>query len=228
MDDAPPDPLAEATEGLDPAARLCSNCLVWKARWRDDQDRWVGPCRLRPDRGDIPPTAPACDRFLVRGSAIPDAPPVAPTRHRARNVAPRVRHPGATATPSPPPPRHDPDVDLGDLEAMTRSELIDIVREALETGPLPELAGKWEGGSVVLRPGNGTQEKEIPLDVLFKKIVRIRDQLRVLEQKVNGHKTLTEAEKVELEAYITRCYGSLTSFNVLFRSEGDRFHGSGG
>ena len=234
MDDAPPpDPLAEATEGLDPGARLCGNCLVWKALWRDDRDRWVCHCRLRPDRGDLPATAPACDRFLARGSEIPSAPPPEPgRRRRARTVGPRVRHPGsATSTPAatvPRAPRPDVDVDLGDLSDMTRNELIEIVREALDAGPLPELAGKWEGGTLVLKPGNDTQPKEMDLDALFKKVVRIRDQLRVLEQKINGHKTLSEAEKVELEAYITRCYGSLTSFNVLFRDERDRFHGSGG
>jgi len=89
-----------------------------------------------------------------------------------------------------------------------------------------KLAPKWEGGVVVLKPGDvATQPKEIPLDSLLHKVVMIRDRLRVLEQKINGHEKLTDAEKVDLQQYVTRCYGSLTTFNLLFREERDRFVG---
>ena len=92
-----------------------------------------------------------------------------------------------------------------------------------------ELGDRWNNGELVLVPGKeGTQEKRIPLDVFFKKIVMVRDKLRVLEQKVNGNKNLSDEEKVQLQQYITGCYGSLTSFNVLFADEEDRFRGSGG
>jgi len=110
---------------------------------------------------------------------------------------------------------------------MTREELVRAVRDALrdESADVP-LAPKWEGGTAVLKPRDPQlQPKEIPLDQLFHKVVMIRDRLRVLEQKINAHERLSDAEKVEMQAYLTRCYGSLTTFNVLFRDEGDRFVG---
>ncbi len=110
---------------------------------------------------------------------------------------------------------------------MTREEFSEAIREALreDAADVP-LAAKWEGGTAVLKPRDPMlQAKEIPLDHLFHKVVMIRDRLRVLEQKVNAHTKLTDAEKVELQGYVTRCYGSLTTFNVLFRDERDRFVG---
>lgn len=114
-----------------------------------------------------------------------------------------------------------------ELTDMTREEFAQALREALreETTPV-RLAPRWEGGTVVLRPGDGqTQEKEIPLDSLFHKIVMIRDRLRVLEQKINANEKLSDAEKIDLQQYVTRCYGSLTTFNLLFRDEREKFVG---
>ena len=110
---------------------------------------------------------------------------------------------------------------------MTREEFAEAIREALGEESTPvKLVPRWEGGTVVLKPGDAqTQPKEIPLDSLFHKIVMIRDRLRVLEQKINAHEKLTDAEKIDMQQYITRCYGSLTTFNVLFREERDRFVG---
>jgi hypothetical protein len=89
-----------------------------------------------------------------------------------------------------------------------------------------ELGDRWSDGELVLVPGKeGTQEKRIPLDVFFKKIVMVRDKLRVLEQKINGNESMSDQEKVQLQQYITGCYGSLTSFNVLFKSKEDQFSG---
>ena len=89
-----------------------------------------------------------------------------------------------------------------------------------------DMGERWNGGELVLVPGReGTQEKRIPLDVFFKKIVMVRDKLRVLEQKINGHKGLRDEEKLQLQQYITGCYGSLTTFNVLFATKEDQFSG---
>jgi uncharacterized radical SAM superfamily protein len=89
-----------------------------------------------------------------------------------------------------------------------------------------EMGDRWNEGELVMVPGReGTQEKRIPLDVFFKKIVMVRDKLRVLEQKINSHKGLSDEEKVQMQQYITGCYGSLTTFNVLFKSKEDQFSG---
>jgi len=89
-----------------------------------------------------------------------------------------------------------------------------------------EMASRWTGGTMRLIPGKAdAQSKDVPIEAFFKKIVAIRDRLRVLEQKVNAHATLAAEEKLELQGYITRCYGSLTTFNVLFASEGGTIRG---
>ncbi len=91
-----------------------------------------------------------------------------------------------------------------------------------------ELGKRWVGGTLRLIPGKeGTLAKDIPLEVFFKKIIGLRDRLRVLEQKVNSHATLAAAEKLELQGYISRCYGSLTTFNVLFGAPDSQFKGQG-
>ena len=110
-----------------------------------------------------------------------------------------------------------------DLELLLRR----IIREeAGITAVAP--APKWRGGTLVLRPGTpGLQEKSIPIETFFYKIVMLRNRLRTLEQQVNAS-DLPDDVKVKLQSYVSGCYGSLTSFNVLFAEEGDQFKGSGG
>lgn len=117
------------------------------------------------------------------------------------------------------------DIDMDQDEF--RNVLRQVLREELGMGDAP-LGDRWRGGELVIKPGkDGTQEKRIPLDQFFHKIVMVRDKLRVLEQKVNSAKGLEADEKVAIQQYITGCYGSLTTFNVLFRDREDWFVGQG-
>jgi len=90
-----------------------------------------------------------------------------------------------------------------------------------------ELGNKWNGGVMFLQPANkDLKPKEIPIEVFFHKIVMMRDRLRVLEQNINSHTGLSDEEKINLQQYITRCYGTMTTFNVLFDDKEDFFVGS--
>ena len=92
-----------------------------------------------------------------------------------------------------------------------------------------EIAERWSGGQLVLRPGKaGTQEKVVPIESFFRKIIAVREKLRVLEQRINAHPKLTDEDRLQLQEYLTRIYGSLTTFNVLFADPADRFIGTGG
>lgn len=87
-----------------------------------------------------------------------------------------------------------------------------------------EYAPKWEGGSLFFIPKNSEiKDHEMPIDRLMHKIIMIRDNLRVLEQQINSNETLTEGEKLKFQSYISKCYGSLTSFNFLFAQQEDKF-----
>ena len=109
-----------------------------------------------------------------------------------------------------------------------REVLREVIRDELGLSNTP-LGARWEGGEVIMKPGKeGTAEKRIPIEALFSKVVMIRDKLRVLEQKLNAHAKLSAEEKVAMQQYITGCYGSLTTFNVLFANKNDNFVGQKG
>ena len=91
------------------------------------------------------------------------------------------------------------------------------------------MSNKWNNGTLILKPGEeGLQQKELPIETFFHKIVMVRDRLRLVEQKINANKGLSDEEKVDLQQYVTAIYGSLTTFNVLFKETHHQFRGTGG
>ncbi|HMU73608.1 MAG TPA: hypothetical protein PKD93_12750, partial [Ferruginibacter sp.] len=119
------------------------------------------------------------------------------------------------------------------VEVETVSEveksLLKILRQWSDASEIVPLGERWIGGTMILQPADKSlKPKEIPVDDFFHKIVMLRDRLRVLEQNINSHKKLSDEDKVNLQQYITRCYGSLTTFNVLFKNKEQWFVGEKG
>jgi hypothetical protein len=161
-----------------------------------------------------------CSQYVRRGTVHLRPPPVPAPRTN------RTRFARAAGEPHAPAPLKLPE----DLLDMNPDEFRSVLREVLrdELGVTEvELGARWVGGEVVLKPGKeGTQEKRVPIDAFFHKVVMIRDKLRVLEQRINGHAKLTDEDKVQLQQYVTGCYGSLTTFNVLFADREEGFAGA--
>ncbi|MFN8351439.1 MAG: hypothetical protein U0U25_08260 [Flavobacteriales bacterium] len=125
-----------------------------------------------------------------------------------------------------------PGVEIGAAE-LDIDSVKDALRAVLREENMPQrpvhLARRWQRGMLEIKSADpGIKSKEVPIEDFFHKIVMIRDRFRVLEQKINAHPALSEAEKVELQQYITRCYGSLTTFNILFEDKEDQFVGQKG
>lgn len=165
-----------------------------------------------------------CSQYVQRGT-FTAKPAARPTRTRAertfggtsRTTSTHARGPFQFSLPE----------ELLDMNADEFREVLrEVIRDELGMADV-ELGGRWQGGEVILKPGKeGTADKHIPLESLFAKIVGIRDKLRVLEQKINGNARLTSEEKVQMQQYVTGCYGSLTTFNVLFADKKDQFVGA--
>lgn len=104
--------------------------------------------------------------------------------------------------------------------------LIKILRAFSDITEEVPLADKWEGGTLIFRPNDDAlKEKELPIETFFHKIVMVRDRVRVMEQRINASDKLTDEDKVNLQQYITRIYGSLTTFNILFKYKEHHFSG---
>lgn len=114
-------------------------------------------------------------------------------------------------------------VSFYDVEKSLKS----LLQKWSDVSQIVPIADKWKGGKIVLEPGTPTQNKEVPIDIFFNKIIMIRDRIRVMEQKINAS-NLEATEKIDLQQYITRIYGSLTTFNVLFKNSNDYFVGEKG
>ena len=218
---------------------ICGTCVVYRVI-ESQRGLLLGTCRIRTDRGEFPCTAPICESYVPRAGALDakgrptqagESAVVQLARAQKTKERRERRAAGPRTAPEPVPHTKIPDGPVGVVE-MNREELKALIREAMDEergGGIAPLAPKWEGGTALLKPADpALQGKELPLESLFHKVVMIRDKLRVLEQKINANPKLTDAEKVDLEAYITGCYGSLTTFNVLFRDKDDGFKGAGG
>jgi len=126
----------------------------------------------------------------------------------------------------------EPNAKLDGLDKPLRDLIAEVVDATVEKLDLkvdaqelaPQISPRWLGGRIVLHPHDPTlATKEIEMDVFFRKIVSVRDNLRVLEQKINTHPKLNDAERIELQHYITKSYGSLTTFNLLFKDKEQNF-----
>jgi hypothetical protein len=116
------------------------------------------------------------------------------------------------------------EVPLANLIRETAEAVVEALGVEKQDAMVEGLGNKWQGGTLVMQTADKTlQPKEVPLETFFHKIVMIRNNLRVLEQKVNASDKLSDGEKFEIQQYITRCYGSLTTFNILFKNKEDQF-----
>lgn len=225
----------------------CGSCAAFTRVRTDSALGRVGECALEVYRPPVKATS-TCSRYRPRGAESPPPPPRAAGQPRRSSgpTAPRPSAPSASSvsasyTPAKQallpgvapsvisartalPKEIDIDMDADEFRRVLRQVLSEEL--GLGDGDV-ELAGRWQGGELVLRPGKpGTADKKVPLDVFFHKIVMLRDKLRVLEQKVNAHEQLSDADKVQMQSYITACYGTLTTFNLLFAKKEDGFSGA--
>lgn len=195
----------------------CGTCGWYKQIREDDAGVGIGECKLGMGMAPLRATG-TCPRHKPVGQSFAGS----LKRKAVAGTPRRYKDDGGE-----PQPRKAIPQELG--IDMDQDEFREVLREVLldELGVRDvQIGDRWANGELVLKPGKeGTADKTIPLDVFFRKIVMVRDKLRVLEQKVNGSKSLDTQEKVQLQQYITACYGTLTTFNVLFKDKKDHFVG---
>jgi hypothetical protein len=215
------------TDGLE---RRCGTCArfvrVFEKIDANGEVKRTGECLLGVWPSPLYETS-TCSQWVQRGAF--KARPA--ERERERAARGRRPSPASSVVRAGAPTAHAPapmilPEDLLDMDADEfKRVLAQVIREEIGVSAV-DLAGRWDGGEVILRPGKeGLQEKRIPIEALFNKIIMIRDRLRVLEQKINTNPKLTSEDKVQLQQYVTGCYGSLTTFNVLFADREDQFVG---
>ncbi|NUO51020.1 MAG: hypothetical protein HOV80_19365 [Polyangiaceae bacterium] len=202
---------------------LCETCAAFYAVRTDERLGKVGACALQVYPDPVRATS-TCTRHRPKGATEAAPRPRAAGEPRRAGRGPSAggvsRGRSEEDAPAIPLPQEiDIDMDIEEFRRVLREVIAD------EMGVTrPPIGQRWQGGEVVLIPGKeGTQEKRIPLESFFHKIVMVRDKLRLLEAKVNSHTGLTDEDKVQLQAYITGCYGSLTTFNLLFSEKEDQF-----
>jgi hypothetical protein len=218
----------------------CGSCAAFTRQREDERLGRVGDCALQIYPPPVRQTS-TCSRYRPKGAAAPPPPPRAagePRKGRSSALEPRRRDTNVALPRSSEavqgarvadgggldlPREIDIDMDIDEFRQVLR----EVLSEELGLGS-SEMGARWQGGEIVLKPGKpGTAEKRIPLDTFFHKIVMVRDKLRLLEAKLNAHDGLQAADKIQLQAYITACYGTLTTFNVLFADREDWFVGAG-
>lgn len=219
----------------------CGSCRAYKLAFTDRMSRQMGQCHRKPQQGQLAASDYGCEDYLldrqrlIPGAKAPDDADLSP-RQRARKreleaaVQAHNRRPKTTRRAAPQPEK----VKLAEIplfgdeeDSMDREELKEILAEVLEESlgiTESPIHRRYDGGKVVVHPGNPElSPKEIPIDALFRKITSVRDKLRVLEQKINTNSAIDQNDKAQLQGYISGAYGSLTTFNFLFRDKDDYF-----
>jgi hypothetical protein len=211
-------------EVSDDYAGRCGSCGAFMRPHEHSELGIVGDCGLEVYPPPVRATA-TCSRYRPKGAtgAAPKTRAAGEPRRRSTGYAAPTARRRSVDEPvvlkRSLPKEIDIDMDIDEF----RSVLREVIAEELGVGSV-EMGQRWQGGELVLQPGTAdTQEKRVPLESFFHKIVMVRDKLRVLEAKVNSNKGLSDADKVQMQSYITACYGSLTTFNVLFAEKNDSF-----
>lgn len=218
----------------------CGSCRAFESTLTDRMGRHMGHCDVKPRQGSVSAGDYAClDYRLERdrlqpGAVVPEDADVTPRererKRRLQSAGDRLRK---MERRTPRPRAEEPvrvrleEIPLGEEDAMDRAELkavlAEVLDEALGISDAP-MHKRFMDGKIIMVPGNPElASKEIEVDVFFRKIVSVRDKLRVLEQKINANEELGFHDKGQLQGYITGCYGALKTFNLLFQDREDWF-----